>query len=806
MPPSDLTWIANFIWGIADDVPRDLYVRGKYRDVILPMIVLRRLHAVLEPTKQAVLDMRTLLDKAKTSRGRRGTTHGAWAASRSGQPGARFRSRGAEQGLLRRAMPGREAGGQSHLLKRHFWVLALVAALSYTGIDSWVRLGSIWALTQTRIGDLSPPTPDPASPTGYAGGERNLILPSIGVDGFHWIMQTQLSLAGRGSRIRAVEYDNPPGGREVHWSSSFRWWLTTMAWLDHALTGTPLPRAVERVAPFANTVLLGLFMLALIPIAARRLGSTPASLLAMGMVGVQPFYYTFIVGNPDHHGLAAIAGLTTVLFLIGGGAGWVKAAPAPPTPRAAARPDPAGALASWLLPLPQARRWFIASGVAGGAGLWVSAATITPVLIGTGLGALAATGWLARSSGPTDGWRTEPGLWRAWGIAGAMSSLFFYLLEYFPAHLGWRLEVNHPLFAIAWLGGGELLYRACRYLRGERPTETLLDWLAIALGVLGLALLPVVVYLWPARTFLVSDHFLWSLHEDYIGEFKGLVRGTAHLSAGMLLGQLNVLPLLTIPAASVLFRSRAAAPAKALLLLALLPSLATLALAFKQVRWLGLTYGVWMAALASIAMVFALEPALRRTWAKGASAILVAVALFVGPVVTLGTFLQFGQAGLTELEEVLEIVTRDVAHRLRRGLGDTPASVISGPTTTTWLVYYGGFRGVGTLYWENLEGLKTTARIYGAPSPEQAYEAVKRHGVTHLVIFSWDAFAVEYARLSHQLRREQQPPAGAFVLRLLDSTNPLPPWLAEVPFKLPHMAALRGHWVRIYEVRPLEGR
>src|SRR5919198_6602907 len=57
--------IVNFIWGIADDVLRDLYVRGKYRDVILPMTVLRRLDAVLEPTKQAVLDMKSSLDKAK---------------------------------------------------------------------------------------------------------------------------------------------------------------------------------------------------------------------------------------------------------------------------------------------------------------------------------------------------------------------------------------------------------------------------------------------------------------------------------------------------------------------------------------------------------------------------------------------------------------------------------------------------------------------------------------------------------------------------------------------------------------------
>ena len=64
MDQGQLNWIANFIWGIADDVLRDLYVRGKYRDVILPMTVLRRLDAVLEPTKQAVLDMKASLDQA----------------------------------------------------------------------------------------------------------------------------------------------------------------------------------------------------------------------------------------------------------------------------------------------------------------------------------------------------------------------------------------------------------------------------------------------------------------------------------------------------------------------------------------------------------------------------------------------------------------------------------------------------------------------------------------------------------------------------------------------------------------------
>ena len=63
MSNGDLNWIANYIWGIADDVLRDLYVRGKYRDVILPMTVLRRLDAVLEGSKQAVLDMKDSLDE-----------------------------------------------------------------------------------------------------------------------------------------------------------------------------------------------------------------------------------------------------------------------------------------------------------------------------------------------------------------------------------------------------------------------------------------------------------------------------------------------------------------------------------------------------------------------------------------------------------------------------------------------------------------------------------------------------------------------------------------------------------------------
>lgn len=60
---SEYTKLVNFIWSIADEILRDIYVRGKYRDVILPMTVIRRFDAVIEPKKKEILEMKDLLIK-----------------------------------------------------------------------------------------------------------------------------------------------------------------------------------------------------------------------------------------------------------------------------------------------------------------------------------------------------------------------------------------------------------------------------------------------------------------------------------------------------------------------------------------------------------------------------------------------------------------------------------------------------------------------------------------------------------------------------------------------------------------------
>jgi type I restriction enzyme M protein len=94
--------IVSFIWGIADDVLRDLFKRGKYPDVILPMCVIRRMDAVLEPTKQKVLDTKKMLDEARITEQRAALCD---AAGQAFYNTSRFtlrdlKSRGSQQQLL----------------------------------------------------------------------------------------------------------------------------------------------------------------------------------------------------------------------------------------------------------------------------------------------------------------------------------------------------------------------------------------------------------------------------------------------------------------------------------------------------------------------------------------------------------------------------------------------------------------------------------------------------------------------------------------------------------------------------------
>ncbi len=94
--------IVTFIWGIADDVLRDLFKRGKYPDVILPMCVVRRMDAVLEPTKKKVLETKKMLDEARITEQRAALCDAAGQAfyNTSKFTLRDLKSRGSQQQLL----------------------------------------------------------------------------------------------------------------------------------------------------------------------------------------------------------------------------------------------------------------------------------------------------------------------------------------------------------------------------------------------------------------------------------------------------------------------------------------------------------------------------------------------------------------------------------------------------------------------------------------------------------------------------------------------------------------------------------
>src|SRR5208283_5985091 len=106
--------------------------------------------------------------------------------------------------------------------------------------------------------------------------------------------------------------------------------------------------------------------------------------------------------------------------------------------------------------------------------------------------------------------------------AGCAASFAAYAIEYFPAQMGWRLEVNHPLYGLAWLGGGELICQlGRRWVPGAIPGRS--DSRLAVGGAILAGLLPAVALIARSRTFWVADPFLWRLHTAYIAEFHGML-------------------------------------------------------------------------------------------------------------------------------------------------------------------------------------------------------------------------------------------------------------------------------------------
>jgi hypothetical protein len=689
-----------------------------------------------------------------------------------------------------------------HHITPHLWLAAVAIAFCLLWVDSADYSRAIHQTTELQLLVSPLPQPDRESASGWQHGVRRLVLPAMGLDGYHWIMQTQQMLAGHGARIRHVDYDNSPRGREVHWSSPFRWWLGGVARLNAMISGRSLPVAVEAVAPYANTLLLALLMLVLTPLTARRFGALAASLLCCGMVMVFPFYGYFMVGNPDHHGLAAVLALLSVLLLQAGGAGWVRAAPENTDSATEAT------LKEWLPDQAGARCWFAAAGMAAGCGLWISAATQVPVVIGTAMAALLGTWWFGRCCDKGSPWRLDPTLWRLWGWSGGVTSLLAYGIEYFPSHMGLRLEVNHPLYALALVAAGDLLCRASTRLLPDSGKQTSRQLAGLVLDLGAIALLPLVILFTKGETFLVADPFVWQGHKDYFAEFQSLLSLMKQQTMLTFPVELTPLPLVMIPLVVLIGKARLPGPWRALLLTGLIPATVTLLLSWQQLRWFGVSAALWLASLSVMAGVLARTRSLLRpgrVWQYGTILFLAAVYEPYAAYVVTKSITTTADVAVVPLSELKSLLPRDVAYWLRARVGDNRGVVLTDPASSTLMSYYGGFVTVGTLYWENAAGLKRAAAIYNAASEAEAYQLIREAGVSHIVIFSWSDWSDAYTRLARGLSRTAAQPPDGF-MKKLQQRRGLPPWLQELHYPIGSHKEVNSRGVRIFQVMPPASR
>ena len=676
-------------------------------------------------------------------------------------------------------------------------VVAITLSIGFVISDSWRRYHRITLSMQGTMGTPSPAI-DPTSLTGYELGMRTVILPQVGIDGCQWIMHTQKLLKEGGWRIRYTDADNAPDGREIHWSHGFIWWLIILGHIHSTMTGLPLAASVEAVSPYANTLLL-LFLIAGLPwVIFKRFGAFAAAGLAITLSSIYVFYEFFMIGNADHHGIAASGALTCALLLALGGAGWVLVE---------RNPDAKSKLSTtlqsydYLIDAKSARRYFIGSALAGSVGLWVSAATAVPTFFGIGLGALISVLFFGRQKSPDEP-RYEPRLWRWWGLTGCCGSLFFYLLEYFPSHMGMRLEVNHPLYALAWLGGGEILFRLARWrVEGTRP------WQGGPKEILGLAgafsavlLLPILIMLYPERFFWITDEFLWQFHKDYIHEFKTFYAWVDGRASFQTVLSVALFPLIGVVVFRLIFLSELGRSWKGILTLIVLPAILATCLGLLQVRWLGIANALWLPAVpTALGCLFGAGFPHRFSVGERIVGGLIAGFLFLFfPQTSLRqNFFGFGTTTDLGPDEAFGIYIRDLSHALRRSDPNREMVIISGPSTTTYMMYYGGMKGIGTLYWENVPGLKAAARIYSARTASEALALVERHHISHIAIFASDAFAFQYTRLLRGLPFGAEP-KDAFIPSMITNLSS-PPWLKPLHFRPP--TALPGEWLILLEVR-----
>ncbi|EDY83109.1 hypothetical protein VDG1235_2733 [Verrucomicrobiia bacterium DG1235] len=651
---------------------------------------------------------------------------------------------------------------QTTFLSSKGWLLALAAASLLLLFGHSSRIAQIDHVSNLAGGEEI--SIDASSPTGYENGFRKLVVPEKNTNSIQWIMQVQQLFEEDTLLLRHVDYDNAPDGRSVRTSSLYRWYLGSIALTNSLLTGNPIGVSVEKAALWADPILQLATLLLLAWFIRRHFGSLAASLFAIGFATLFPLSTAFVPGQPGESSALIACHLGALVALL------------------AALQQPISQDERPLLS--KRRRLFVASGLLAGLGMWLGTAGTLPILLGLVLSGAFLAYLNSRQA------ESDPLPWRAWAIAGASATLTAWLIDRAPGigdGSSWQSDFIHPLYSAAWLGCGELLRFLSTPNKGSTRRKVIVSLLCL-LPIAGLAYSTSINY--PIEGWSLNPVSIKLTRLSIDPDAAGFIEWIKQDDTGLMLVA-TLLPLgVLISLAFHLFKTKLSTPENRALLIILGPILLTSVFAFSRLGWWN-QVGALTLLLATTALT-SKHFSQTLKWSLGAP---------LGFAALLGVFLSYSGTGkasdnLVETKDFESLIERHLAQWLARR-GAMPGEVaLAPPNVSATLTYYGGLRGLGTPYPENVEGFSTAVRLSAASTADEAHALSEGREVSFIVHPSWDPFLEEYARLG------TEHPENSFIALL--NRWLAPRWLYPVAFKLPVVPGFENEWVTIYRVGEIQ--
>ncbi len=596
-------------------------------------------------------------------------------------------------------------------------------------------------------------------------------------DSYYWLSYAKRIGEGESLRVRFTHGDNAPYGRPVHWSQSISWLLVIFGKTRQFFTGESWTVALEQASVWVNPLLLILLSSGVGWALWKRVGAIPAGLFMVNLVALGDVGWEFQALRPDHQSLQALFGVFMLAGLVFGGAGWINdrtVAAAPSSDQFFAKPLEIPELGS-------ARRWFLVSGAFAALSLWVSAVVAEMLLLmlfGTGL----LLAMFAPKLLPDSGVQVKPELWRWWGWIAGAGSLLFYLVEYFPAHLGFRLEVNGPLYSIGAVAIGEAMcqFLRARYAKANHRAAPFIKGL-VCTGVV--ALVPLAIFLGPESWHAIKDPQMFRLHK-FIQEFYSFRRFAGPKLREIFFRNVGILPLFIVLAIGLITLASRRLQEWAVLWLSLVVTVGTLGLGYFQVRWLGLyaSMNAWLAVVTGICLWRLLRARLPQGWQTITSVLLVLL-LLVQPI-------RFMKRRNRQVDDIIHqrTVPKELANpalnkrlalafRAEEGPG---ARVMASLDLAPQLHYFGDASAVAAYYWEDLDGLHAATKFFADTDGEAARQVAIERGLTHVIVQEGNSLQ-NYFYFIATGKVDQEASKTLFAARLVGNEYELPRWLQTVP-------------------------